>query len=248
MLVTTLLFMRVAIHARGWSITKAIIVGIPLLVIDLGFFGAQLVKIPHGGWFAISVGIIQFLLMTTWRKGRLAVAGAIRRGETSIADFVDQIERGGVARVPGTAVFLFKDAGAAPPALLKNVEHNAVMHRHVLLVSILTADRPNVPESERSEIVPIAEGLWQVILTFGFRDEPNVPEALAVAAAELGAGSPDEFTYFLGRESIIASSIPNMPMWQERLFVMQTRTAASAARFFHLPAQRVFEVGTTVEI
>ena len=161
---------------------------------------------------------------------------------------MSQVESTAVPCVPGTAVFLFKDAGAAPPALLKNVEHNKVVHEVLLLVSVLTSDTPNVPVSDRSQIVEISKGIWQIVLTFGYRDEPNVPEALAVAARHLGAGPPEDFTYFLGRETIIASPAPNMALWRERLFVMQVRTAASASRFFHLPAQRVFEVGTTVEI
>ena len=248
MAITTILFMGVAMNRWGWSKAKALSVGIPLLVVDLAFFGAQLVKIPHGGWFALSVGIIQFTLMTTWRTGRRIVASAIRRGQTPVTAFVEQLEGQDFKRVPGAAVFLFKDAGGTPPALLVNLAHNKVLHETVVLLSIVTADVPNVASDRRAEATPIGPGIWQVVLTFGYRDEPNVPEALsAISPAEVPINMGD-IRYFLGRENIIAAPTPNMAPWRERIFVMQSRTAASAARFFYLPAERVFEVGTTIEI
>ncbi len=247
MAITTLLFMGIARDRWKWSRAKTYLVGLPLLTIDLSFIAAQLIKIPHGGWFALAIGAIQFTLMTTWHTGRRILASAIRRGETPITKFVSDLRERDVQRVPGTAVFLFKDAGATPPALLVNVAHNKVLHKVVVLLSIITADSPNVAPDKRAEVTEIGPGIWQVVLTFGYRDEPNVPQALAALAGELTLDISD-LTYFLGRETIIAAPLPNMAPWRERLFVMQSRTAASAARFFYLPADRVFEVGTTIEI
>jgi KUP system potassium uptake protein len=248
MAITTILFMGVAMNTWGWSRAKALSIGVPLLIVDLAFFGAQLVKIPHGGWFALSVGVIQFTLMTTWRTGRRIVASAIRRGQTPVATFVEQLEGQDFKRVPGAAVFLFKDAGGTPPALLVNLAHNKVLHETVVLLSIVTADVPNVAPDRRADAMSIGPGIWQVVLTFGYLDEPNVPEALAsIAQADVPINMGD-IRYFLGRENIIAAPTPNMAPWRERIFVMQSRTAASAARFFYLPAERVFEVGTTIEI
>jgi KUP system potassium uptake protein len=247
MAITTLLLMAVAQGRWGWSKLRTYALGVPLLIIDLSFVGAQLVKIPHGGWFALGVGIGQFTLMTTWRKGRTVVAAEIRRGETPIDDFVDQLPALDHQRVPGTAVFLFKDAGATPAALVVNLRHNKVLHERVLLVSIQTADVSTVDPDERATIKPVGPGIWQVVFTFGYRDKPNVPEALARLGGDLQV-DPDDVTYFLGRESVVSTPRHSMNVWRERLFVMQLRTAASAARFFDLPAERVFEVGTTVEI
>ena len=248
MAITTILFMGVAINEWGWSRSKALSIGLPLLTIDVSFIVAQLVKIPHGGWFALSVGVVQFTLMTTWRSGRRILASAIKRGEIPITDFVKQLDDRELQRVPGTAVFLFKDAGATPPALLVNLAHNKVLHETVLLLSIVTADVPNVAPDKRAEVDEIGPSIWQVILTFGYLDQPNVPVALSQLADGQLSFDMNDLTYFLGRETIIAAPLPNMALWREKLFVMQSRTAASAARFFYLPAERVLEVGTTIEI
>jgi KUP system potassium uptake protein len=249
MAITTLLYMGVAIHRWNWPRARVFALGLPLLTIDFGFLVAQIVKIPHGGWFALAVGIGQFTMMTTWRTGRSIVARQIRRAEIPIDQFVDSLPEREWQRVPGTAVFLFKDAGATPPALLENLRHNKVLHEQVLLVSVDTADVPNVPEAGRAKLVRVGPGIWQVSLTFGFVDDPNVPAALQF----LGEHShlhvdPEETTYFLGRETVLATPERNMHPLREHLFVMQNRTAASAARFFSLPARAVYEVGTTIEI
>jgi KUP system potassium uptake protein len=248
MAITTLLFVGVARDRWGWSAARAWAVGIPLLFIDLSFVGAQIVKIPHGGWFALAVGVGQCTLMTTWRKGRRIVAAEIRRGEIPLETFVERLPEVQWRRVPGTAAFLFKDAGATPSALIINLRHNRVLHEQVLLLSVATSDAASVPPSERLAVTHVGPGIWQVVMTFGFLDQPDVPAALALLTTGPLVVDPEDVTYFLGRETIVATPHRNMSVWRERLFVLQVRTAASAARFFHLPAARVFEVGTTVEI
>jgi KUP system potassium uptake protein len=247
MAITTLLLMAVARSRWGWPRWAAVAVGVPLLAIDLSFVGAQVIKIPHGGWFALGVGVAQFTLMTTWRKGRQVVAAEIRRAETPIGDFVEGLPVIDHRRVPGTAVFLFKDAGATPAALIVNLRHNKVLHEKVILISIQTAEFATVPATERAEVTPVGPGIWQVVFTFGYRDEPNVPQALAALDGDLTVDI-DDVSYFLGRETVVSTPRGEMNVWRERLFIMQLRTAASAARFFDLPAERVFEVGTTIEI
>jgi KUP system potassium uptake protein len=246
MVITSLLFGAVAVDKWGWSKFRAQAVVLPLVTIELGFFGAQVVKIPHGGWFALMIGVAQFTLMTTWHTGRRHLARSIRRGELPIADFVAQVRDQDVQHVPGTAVFLFKDAGATPPALLLNLAHNKVLHDAVVLLSVETESVAHVDEAERATVSSIGDGIWQVVLRFGYRDEPNVPEALARLPEEF-LRDASQITYFLGRETIVVTPKKTMAPWRERLFVMQSRTAASAARFFYLPAERVFEVGMTIE-
>jgi KUP system potassium uptake protein len=248
MAITTLLFVGVARDRWGWSKARAWAVGVPFLVIDLSFVGAQLVKIPHGGWFALAVGVGQCTLMTTWRKGRRIVAAEIRRGEIPVDTFVERLPEVQWRRVPGTAAFLFKDAGAVPPALIINLRHNRVLHEQILLLSVATSDAASVPASDRLAVTHVGPGIWQVVITFGFLDQPDVPAALGLLTKGPLVVDPEDVTYFLGRETIVATPQRNMSVWRERLFVLQSRTAASAARFFHLPAARVFEVGTTVEI
>ncbi|MGD9792671.1 MAG: potassium transporter Kup [Acidimicrobiia bacterium] len=248
MVITSILFMAFLREKWGWSWLKTLGLGVPLLAIDMAFFLAQIPKVPHGGWFALGVGAAQFTLMTTWRTGRRLVASELKRGETPLLSYIDDLPDVGWERVPGTSVFLFKDAGATPPALMVNLRHNHVLHEQVLLLAVHTTDAPSVPESHRAAIERVGPGIWQVTLTFGYMDEPNVPLALT-RLAELGIDIDfDNITYFLGRETVVSTPRRNMHPWREQLFVMQNRTAASAARFFRLPSNQVFEVGTTIEL
>jgi KUP system potassium uptake protein len=166
----------------------------------------------------------------------------------AVSSFVEQLPDMEWSRVPGTAAFLFKDAGATPPALIVNMQHNKVLHEQVLLLSIETADQPTVPEADRWAVTKVGPGMWQVVLTFGFMDQPDVPRALASIDHPRLKIDPAEITYFLGRETIVTAPRRTMHAYREELFILQNRTAASAARFFGLPSNLVFEVGTTVEI
>ncbi len=246
--ITTVLMAAFARSTWKWSTAKVLAVTVPLLVIDLAFFGANVAKIPNGGWFPIVVALVIITAMTTWRTGRRLLAERIRRGETPIERFLDDVERDGLPRVPGTAVFLFKGSGAAPPALITNTRHNHVLHERVLLLSVLTADAPVVGPDERAEIEQRGPGVFQVTLHYGFMEEPDVEAALLKLSDDRLPVTADSLTFFLGRETVIASDIPGMANWRERLFAFQLRSASSAARFFRLPADRVVEVGSQVEI
>ncbi|MEO5724199.1 MAG: KUP/HAK/KT family potassium transporter, partial [Ilumatobacteraceae bacterium] len=182
----------------------------------------------------------------TWRRGRQLVAARIHRGERPIEEVLD--EAGAVTKVPGTAVFMFKDLGRAPPALVNNLRHNKVIHRNTLLVAVHTTDAPRADPSERYEVTRIEPGVHQVVLKFGFMEEPDVPAALATVRFRGLTFEPDEATYFIGRETVMAGKVPGMNALGERLFVLLNRGADSASRFFNLPASRVFEVGSQVEI
>jgi KUP system potassium uptake protein len=248
MVITSILFMAFLREKWNWSWLKTLALGVPLLIIDSAFFLAQIPKVPHGGWFALGVGAAQFTLMTTWRTGRRLVASELKRGETPLRAYIDDLPDVGWERVPGTSVFLFKDEGATPPALMVNLRHNHVLHEQVLLLSVHTTDAPSVSESQRAAVDRVGPGIWQVTLTFGYMDEPNVPLAL-MRLADLGIEIDFEsITYFLGRETVVSTPRRSMHPWREQLFVMQNRTAASAARFFRLPSNQVFEVGTTIEL
>jgi KUP system potassium uptake protein len=246
MVITTLIFFRVLTDRWQWKRPKAFLVCVPLLVIELGFLGANLVKVPHGGWFALAVGLILMVQMQTWRRGRSLVAERIRRGERPIAEVLDEAE--GIKHVAGTAVFMFKDPGKAPPALVNNLRHNKVMHRTVLIVSVDTADVPRVEAHERAVVTRIEPGVFQVTLEFGFMEDPDVPAALATIDERGLEFDADDVTYFIGRESIISGKAPGMHPLLEHLFVWLNRGADSASRFFNLPTDRVFEVGSRVEI
>ena len=245
MTITTLIFFRVLTDRWNWSRARAYLVCVPLLVIELGFLGANIIKIPHGGWFALAVGLLLMVQMQTWRTGRSLVAQRIRRGERDLQEVLDESTP---TRVPGTAVFMFKDLGKAPPALVNNLRHNKVLHKTTLIVSVETSDEPRVPEDERVVVKKVEPGVFEVQLEFGFMDEPDVPAALCTINERGLEYDPDNVTYFIGHESIIAGKAPGMNPLAEHLFVMLNRGADSASRFFNLPYDRVFEVGSRVEI
>ncbi|MEX0846987.1 MAG: potassium transporter Kup [Ilumatobacteraceae bacterium] len=246
MAITTLIFFRVLVDRWGWSRIRAFLVCVPLLVIELGFLGANIVKIPKGGWFALVVGVILMVQMQTWRKGRQLVAARIHRGERPIAEVLD--ESSDIKRVAGTAVFMFKDLGKAPPALVNNLRHNKVLHKTTLIVSVETDEAPRVEPEERCHVTKVEPGVYQVLLTFGFMEEPDVPAALSQITMRGIDFHPEEATYFIGRESIVAGKAPGMNPVAEHLFVLLNRGADSASRFFNLPGDQVFEVGSQVEI
>ena len=246
MAITTLIFFRVCTDRWGWSRAKAFAVCVPMFVVELGFLGANIPKIPHGGWFALTVAVILMVQMQTWRRGRQLVADRIHRGERPIAEVLDEHTQ--IKRVPGTGVFLFKDLGKAPPALVNNLEHNKVLHRTTLIVSIETSEEPRVAPEARSLVTKVEPGVFQVLLSYGFMEEPDVPAALSTLDVRGLTFDPDDVTYFIGRESIVSGKAPGMHPALEHLFVWLNRGADSAVRFFNLPPERVFEVGSRVEI
>ncbi len=246
MLITTLIFYRFVRDKWHWSIGRSLLVLTPFLIVDSAFLGANIPKIPTGGWFPLLVGFGLVIQMTTWRKGRQLVAARIRRGERPMREVVAEALDAHVARVPGLAVYMFKDEGAAPPALMSNLKHNRILHDHVLLVSVHTEDVPRLDDATRAVITDLGEGIQQVRFNYGFMEDPDIPAALA-AHPEIDV-DVSTATYFLGRESVAAGKAPGMHPWREELFVLLNRGAANASRFFRLPADQVFEVGTHVEI
>ncbi len=248
MAITTLLFFRVMVDRWHWNIATALAVAVPLFLIDMAFFAANVPKIPHGGWFALLVGLGLVVQMTTWRRGRAIVARIIRRGHRAIKDVIAEATAAGVCRVPGTAIYMFKDPGNAPPALVANLQHNRVLHETTVILSVASSEQPRMEPAQQHEVTLIGDGVYQVVLTYGYMDEPDVIRTLR--DVELGGKplSPDTATFFIGRETVTSTPAGEMPVWREQLFVLLNRGAASASRFYHLPSEQVFEVGTHVEI
>ena len=246
MAITTLVFFRVLTDRWHWARWKAFAVCVPMLVVELGFLGANIPKIPHGGWFALGIGALLMVQMSTWRRGRQLVAARIKRGERPINEVLDG--HTDIKKVNGTGVFLFKDLGMAPPALINNLHHNKVLHKTTLIVSVETADEPRIDPADRAEVTKVEPGVFQVLLTFGFMEDPDVPAALTALDVRGLTFDPHDVTYFIGRESVVAGKAPGMNPALEHLFVWLNRGADSAVRFFKLPDEQVFEVGSRVEI
>jgi KUP system potassium uptake protein len=249
MVTTSILFYVVARERWKWRLPVAILVGGLFLLIDLAFWGANLIKIPHGGWFPLVMGAVVFTLLTTWKRGRQILAQRMLDRTLPLDSFLTDILKHPPVRVPGTAVFMYSNTGGTPPALLHNLKHNKVLHQHVVFLSIATDEVPYAREEERVTLTPKAEGIYQVVLHYGFMEDVNVPEALATIKHEGLHFKPMETSYFLGRETLIATRHRRgMAIWREKLFAAMSQNARSASSFFRLPPNRVVELGTQVEL
>ena len=247
MAITTMLFYILAVNRWNWSKAKALAVTVPLLIIDLAFLGANIPKIPHGGWFPLLIAVGLLVQMMTWRKGRQLVAARIHRGERPIGEVLDEYAK--VARVPGTAVFMFKDLGKAPPALVNNLKHNKVLHKRVVFFTICVDEDPVVDKAHRLEVERMESGFWRVQAHYGFMETPNIQAILRQCAEHDLEFHEMETTFFLSRETVIPKTDNGgMNIWQEHLFAIMVRNALSATAYFRLPANRVVELGMQVEI
>ena len=248
MFITTILFYVVARERWGWRQRKALAVCTPFLVVDIAFLGANLIKIPDGGWLPLVVGAVVFGLMTTWRTGRVLVGKRLRQGELPLATFIKSLGKRQVVRVPGTAVFMYSRPGSTPPALLANLFHNRILHTNVVILSVRTMDVPRVPPADREELIDHGQGFFSVRLRFGFMEEPDVPVALGHVLSSKVSFDPLHTSYFLGKESIHPSPGDGMAVWRERIFALMHRNSTGAATFFSLPPERTIELGRQVDI
>jgi len=224
---------------------------VPLLVvfflIDLGYLSANLTKIPDGGWVPLMMGLTIFTLLTTWSRGRALMRQHMSEGAIPIEVFTKSAHSS-AARVPGTAIFMASTASGVPSALLHNIKHNKVLHERVVVLTVAIQDVPYVEESERTEVKDLGNGFYRMTMRFGFLEETDVPATLRQAKM---CGAPFEMmhtSFFLSRQTLIASSKPGMAIWREKLFAWMLRNAASAMEFFRLPTNRVVELGSQLEI
>jgi KUP system potassium uptake protein len=212
------------------------------------FFASNLLKLFGGGWFPIVIGIFMFTLMLTWTQGRKLLSHKLRTDAIPLTDFLEAVFVSPPARASGTAVFLTSEAGITPNALLHNLKHNKVLHEFNLFVTVRQHDVPWVGFDKRVEMDPLGHDCWAVTLHFGFKNEPDVPEALKLLE---GRGVPldgMQTSYFLSRDIVIPTFGEGMAMWREKLFASMHRNAGAAADFLNLPTNRVVELGAKVEI
>ena len=248
MVITTILLAVVEREKWGWSLPLTLVLSGFFLIIDLAFFGANIIKIPHGGWFPLVVGALIFIMMTTWKKGRRILAARLLSNAHPIEDFLRDVALNPPVRVPGTAVFMNGTATGTPPALMHNLEHNKVLHERVVLLTVKTKQAPYVEPEERVKIESLGHEFYRMIINYGFMEDPDIPKVLE--ELELPTPSFDSMTttYFLGRETVMASKSPGMMLWREKLFALMSRNASSATAYFCLPPNRVVELGSQIEI
>ncbi|MDB6446178.1 MULTISPECIES: potassium transporter Kup [Pseudomonas] len=248
MLMTTILVSAVILLLWKWPPVLAIPVLLGFLLVDGLYFAANVPKIIQGGAFPVIAGIALFVLMTTWKRGKQLLVERLDEGALPLPIFISSIRVQPPHRVQGTAVFLTARSDAVPHALLHNLLHNQVLHEQVVLLTVVYEDIPRVPPQRRFEVDSYGEGFFRVILHFGFTDEPDVPQALKLCHLDELDFSPMRTTYFLSRETVIASKLEGMARWRELLFAFMLKNANGNLRFFNLPLNRVIELGTQVEM
>ncbi len=248
MVVTTILLFVVARDLWGWSLPVALVVAGFFLAVDLAFWGANLIKIPNGGWFPLVIGAVVFTIMTTWHRGREILAERLKQGTLHFDEFADQVHNEQYVRVPGTAIYMYSDPKGIPPALLSNLEHNGVLHQNVVLLSVQTEDIPKVPAARRIQYEKLQNGFHRVILCYGYMQVPNVPYGLELLSTPTLTLDPYKASYFLGRERLLPTEGTGMAIWREHLFALMSRNSRNATDFFRLPPDRVVELGAEVQL
>lgn len=215
--------------------------------VDFAYLGANLLKVKDGGWFPLTIGLVLFTLLTTWAKGRKIMNERLDSGAMPMSIFV-QSAANSATRVPGTAVFLTSRPDGVPHALLHNLKHNKVLHERVILLTIDVGDVPYVDDAERLELKDLGRGFHRMKLRYGFMEEPDVPKALASVKGCGAEFKQMDTSFFLSRQTLIASKKPGMMIWREKLFIWMMMNAESAMEFFRLPSNRVVELGSQIEI
>lgn len=247
MLITACMLGVLTFAVWKWHPVLATLVTGSFIFIDGIYFASNATKIPDGGWFPLLVAGVTFTLLTTWATGRRLLRTRLQEDAMPFDLFLKSIGDK-VRRVSGSSVFLASTTDGIPPALLHNLKHNHILHERVAILTVVTEGVPHVPPESRREVEALGNGFFQIILHYGFMDEVDIPAELAQEDRAGGPFKPTETSYFLSRQTLIASNRPGMAIWREKLFAWMVRNAESAMEFFKLPTNRVIELGSQVEI
>lgn len=247
MLITSILLSQIAVRCWHWPVWKSGLICGSFMLIEIAFVSANLTKVMHGGFVPLIIGAILLFTMLTWKRGRRVLSAKFADVSLPLDDLVDSFKRHAPVRVRGTAVFLTASPVATPGALLHNLKHNKILHEKVIVLSLQTRRVPRVKTEESLKIIDLGSGIWRVISSHGFMEQPDVPAILKLCGKQDLKCDPNQTSYFLGRETIVPTS-KNMPVWQAKFFALLSRSSQSAMEFFKLPPNRVIELGTQIEI
>ena len=248
MVITTLMFFVMSREVWGWSLPRAAVVSGLFLALDVPFLFANALKIPHGGWFPLVLSTAIYLLLTTWKQGREILQRRMLEKSVPLKMLLADLAAEPPVRVPGTAIFMYGSTDGTPPPFVHNLAHNKVVHEKVVFLTVITRDVPHVPPAERIEVHRLGKGFNRVTAYYGFMEDPQIDEILEGCKPK-GLDIPIAgTTFFLGRETLLASGRPGMAIWREHLFSFMSRNALRATAFFRLPPDQVFEVGAQVEL
>ena len=248
MLVDGVMALIVIWRVWKWALWAAMTLMVPFILIDFAFFGSNLLKILHGGWVPLLIGVCLLIVMLTWHRGARILAAKTRRLETPLDLLLRSRAKSKPPRVPGTAVFLTAAPESAPTALLHSLKHYKVLHESNVILTIITENVPRVSPHDRVEMEPLSDGFKRVILHFGFMETPNIPRALAIARKLGWTFDIMSTSFFLSRRSVRPDARSGMPAWQDKLFIFLAQNADDASSYFQLPTDRVVEIGTQVTV
>jgi KUP system potassium uptake protein len=248
MVITTLLAFVVARELWRWSLWRAVLVMAAFLSLDLVFFGANVLKIQHGGWFPLVVAAIVYGVMSTWKRGRELVVARLHASEVSLEAFFKRLAEKPPVRVSGTGVFMTARPEGAPPILVHHLKHNKVLHEQIVLLTVSILNTPTIGEGEPVGVQAIGSGFYRVIARFGFMESPDVPSALTRAREKGLQLNDNDTTFYLADLTLLASDQLGMPRWRDALFIFLSRNARRATNFFNIPVDRVVEIGIQLEI
>jgi KUP system potassium uptake protein len=248
MLITTFLTFFVIRHAWKYPLWLCVAATAIFFVVDLAFWSSNMLKLFDGGWFPLLIGAAIFTLMITWKQGRKLLSDKTKADSIDLASFLEAVFVSPPTRVEGTAVFLTSEVGTVPNALLHNLKHNKVLHRHNLFVTVRNHEVPWIGLDKRVKIESLGHDCWQVILNFGFKNDPDVPEALKQITQRGCELDPMQTSYFLSRDTVVPTMGGGMSPWREKLFAQMHHNASAAADFLRLPNNAVVELGSKVEI
>ncbi|MBP8812667.1 MAG: low affinity potassium transporter Kup [Laribacter sp.] len=248
MVLTTMLAFVVSRYRWHWPLWASLLVTGFFLTLDLSFFSANILKVLDGGWLPLLMGLLIFTLLTTWKRGREILYERLFADELPLDDFIGNLEAYPPTRVEGTAVFMTGSTEGIPHALLHNLKHNKVLHQRVVLMTVKNLDEPYVNDDTRVHIRQLSPSFWQVVARYGFKESPSIPQVLALCAEQELEFEEMDTSFFLSRETLVSTRRPGMARWREKLFAIMSRNATRVTDYFHIPANRVVEMGTMVEI
>ncbi|MEN6330548.1 MAG: potassium transporter Kup [Smithella sp.] len=248
MIITSFLYFLVLTHYWKWSLVKSILLVGIFIVFDLAYFGGNLFKIADGGWFPLLVAAIVTIAMTTWKKGREELQRKLIGARFPIDIFLAELPKSSLPRVPGTSVFMTLSPVGTPPTLLHNVKHNHVLHEKVVLLSITSTDAPFVPPEEQIKLENLGQGFYRVEAILGFMQKPNVPQIMNMLAQYGLVTEPMTTTFYLGRETLLTGGKSKMMRWRKEVFAFMSKNAGNPTAYFGIPANRVVELGTQIEL
>jgi KUP system potassium uptake protein len=248
MVITTILAFVAMTKLWKWSIPVAVIISLFFIVIDLAFWGANLLKVLHGGWVPLVIGMVIYSIMITWNWGRKLLLCKIEEETQPIENFIDEVMSVRLVSTPGTAIYMSSNPKGTPPALVKNMKHNRVLHKQIIVLSIIFKKVPHINIEDSIEIENPTEGFYRVIASYGFMDNANIQQIIEELNKKEISININKTTFFLGRELLIVKEKYGITRLRKKLFILLSRNSQRVTEYFNIPNDRVFEVGSQIEI